>query len=153
MATTLTRTVEALQPHMQKAVKALLNDLRYERIPVFICETLRPFKRQAELYAQGRTKPGPIVTHAKPGHSYHAFGLAIDVYPCDKDGDPIWDFDPEKSSWPRIVQLAKMRGLEWGGDWPSFKDYPHFQMAHAPRLILCRLRWPRGWQPPKGTLE
>ena len=34
---------------------------------------------QAKVYAQGRTAPGKIVTHAKPGHSNHNFGVAFDV--------------------------------------------------------------------------
>jgi peptidoglycan L-alanyl-D-glutamate endopeptidase CwlK len=41
--------------------------------------TLRTFAEQDGLYAQGRSKPGAIVTNAKGGQSYHNYGLAIDI--------------------------------------------------------------------------
>ena len=40
--------------------------------------TYRSFDEQNHLYAQGRTKPGKIVTYAKGGQSYHNFGLAFE---------------------------------------------------------------------------
>jgi peptidoglycan L-alanyl-D-glutamate endopeptidase CwlK len=40
---------------------------------------LRSYAQQAALFAQGRTKPGKIVTNARPGSSWHNYGLAIDV--------------------------------------------------------------------------
>lgn len=151
MSTKIIRSIDALQPQMRAAVAKWQNHLRYEKIPLWINETLRPFARQRELYAQGRTAPGPIVTNAKPGRSYHAFGLALDCYPMDKDGDPIFDFDPHLPPWPRVVQLAKMSGLAWGGDWRTIRDYPHFEWAKAPSLLVCRLRWPFGWRPKGGN--
>lgn len=42
---------------------------------------LRTFDEQAKLYAQGRTEPGLMVTRARPGMSFHNYGLATD-----------WDF-------------------------------------------------------------
>jgi peptidoglycan L-alanyl-D-glutamate endopeptidase CwlK len=38
----------------------------------------RSKKEQNELYAQGRSKPGQVVTNAKAGQSYHNYGLAVD---------------------------------------------------------------------------
>ena len=50
--------------------------------------TLRTFAEQAEIFAQGRTKPGKIVTNARPGLSAHNYGLAVDiVLIIDKNGD------------------------------------------------------------------
>jgi peptidoglycan L-alanyl-D-glutamate endopeptidase CwlK len=99
--------------------------------------TLRSFKLQDELYAQGRTKPGKIVTNAKGGQSYHNYGLAIDiVLLVDKNGDGTFetaswqtnvDFDGDGvSDWMEVVKIFKMYGWEWGGDW-KFTDMPHFQ--------------------------
>lgn len=99
--------------------------------------TLRTFAEQDALYAQGRTKPGAVVTKAKGGQSYHNYGLAIDiVLLIDKDGngsyetaswDTRGDFDADKQSdWMEIVNIFKQHGWEWGGDW-KFKDDPHFQ--------------------------
>jgi peptidoglycan L-alanyl-D-glutamate endopeptidase CwlK len=40
---------------------------------------LRTLEEQEELFAKGRTKPGKKVTNAKPGQSYHNYGLAFDI--------------------------------------------------------------------------
>jgi hypothetical protein len=61
--------------------------------------TSGPRTNQAELYAQGRTTPGPIITDAKPGESAHEFGEAVDAYPTLDKGKtivtdyshPAWD--------------------------------------------------------------
>lgn len=99
--------------------------------------TLRTFAEQDALYAQGRTKPGAVVTKAKAGQSYHNYGLAIDiVLVVDTNGDgnyetASWDtktdFDKDgKSDWSEVVTIFKQHGWEWGGDW-KFLDLPHFQ--------------------------
>jgi peptidoglycan L-alanyl-D-glutamate endopeptidase CwlK len=99
--------------------------------------TLRTFAEQDGLFAQGRTKPGAIVTKAKGGQSYHNYGLAIDIVLLvdkDKNGtfetaswDLKTDFDGDgKSDWQEIVAIFKRYGYEWGGDW-KFVDAPHFQ--------------------------
>jgi peptidoglycan L-alanyl-D-glutamate endopeptidase CwlK len=99
--------------------------------------TLRTFAEQDGLFAQGRTKPGAIVTKAKGGQSYHNYGLAIDIVLLvdkDKNGtfetaswDLKTDFDGDgKSDWQEIVAVFKRYGYEWGGDW-KFVDAPHFQ--------------------------
>lgn len=85
---------------------------------------LRTIAEQNELYAQGRTKPGPVVTNAKGGSSYHNFGLAIDVVEIN-GGQALWN-NPD---WNKIGSFGKKLGLEWGGDWTSIKDKPHFQMS------------------------
>lgn len=82
---------------------------------------------QDALYAQGRTKPGKVVTNARGGQSYHNFGLAIDW--C-RDADmtreglqPDWDPD----SYETISQKAPALGLESGLHW-KFRDAPHVQL-------------------------
>lgn len=92
--------------------------------------TLRTFAEQDALYAQGRTKPGKIVTKAKGGMSYHNYGMAIDIV-LIVDGKALWDiktdFDGDKTSdWMEVVHVFQQHGWEWGGNW-KFVDYPHFQ--------------------------
>jgi peptidoglycan L-alanyl-D-glutamate endopeptidase CwlK len=95
--------------------------------------TYRDNAAQAALYAQGRTAPGAIVTHAKPGQSYHnrtnAAGApasqAVDVVPV-RNGKCVWDAsDP---AWDIVVAAYKAEGFDWGGDWVGFTEKPHFQM-------------------------
>lgn len=147
------RNIAQLQAVFAVRVAKWLNHCRFEGIEPFIVETLRPFERQAALYAIGRTLPGKKVTNARPGYSYHAFGLALDAVPKilsvdpKKHGGPDWKFDPDGPRWSRVVALAKGEGILWGGTWTSFPDFPHFQLEPAPTLADCRRVWPKGFHP------
>lgn len=105
--------------------------------------TLRTFAEQQALYDLGRSiknpdgatkaKPlGNIVTNAMPGQSFHNFGLAIDIVLIVDGKTAVWDtvkdFDTDhKADWMECVAIFKRHGWEWGGDFKSLKDYPHFQ--------------------------
>jgi peptidoglycan L-alanyl-D-glutamate endopeptidase CwlK len=90
---------------------------------------LRTIQEQNELFAQGRTKRGHIVTNARGGQSIHNYGLAFDiVILLDEDKNGTF----EKAVWNgthfnTVVRYFKSKGYEWGGDW-KFKDAPHFQI-------------------------
>lgn len=100
--------------------------------------TLRTFEEQNRLYAKGRTKLYDaagnrlgIVTNAKGGQSLHQYGLAVDIVLIDNK-KASWnvykDFDGDgKADWMEVVDIFKLHGWEWGGDFRSFKDKPHFQ--------------------------
>lgn len=94
----------------------------------------RTIQEQNELYAQGRTTKGRIVTNAKGGDSYHNYGLAFDIvllYDDKGNGSfsrASWDLD---KNFMRVVEYFKSKGWEWGGDFRSFKDYPHFQKTYG----------------------
>lgn len=81
------------------------------------------------MYEQGRSEPGAIVTNAKPGDSYHQYGLAFDAVPAAYRTLPNWN--PTGKDWQTIGAIGRSLGLEWGGDWVK-KDFPHFQLAAAP---------------------
>lgn len=80
----------------------------------------------------------PKVTNAKAWQSIHNYGLAFDIVVLyDKDGDgrfeeASWDMVRDGdfdgiSDWNEIIQFFLSKGYEWGGNWNSFRDYPHFQ--------------------------
>ena len=105
-----------------------------------IAYTLRTFAEQSDLYAQGRTKAGKIVTNAKAGYSYHNFAFAFDiVLLIDRDNNGTyetasWQTDADldadgKADWMEVVEILKKHGFVWGGDFKSFKDLPHFEMT------------------------
>lgn len=133
--------VAALHPLIRDEVAALINKVEAgfpSTVAIRVVQGLRTFEEQAALYAQGRTKPGPIVTNAKPGHSYHSYGLAIDfAILYDKDGngtfealswDLDYDFDKDGASdWQEVVRVFTSVGYEWGGTWHKIKDNPHLQ--------------------------
>lgn len=129
-----------LHPRLREEAIDIYEEIVYALTGKAMCRftfTFRTFAEQDALYAQGRTKPGKIVTNAKGGQSYHNYGLAIDIaLLVDKDGngtfesaswDTKTDFDGDrKSDWQEIVAIFKRYGWEWGGDW-KFVDAPHFQ--------------------------
>ena len=125
-------------------IKLLHPKLRDEALEIYeeICQalngraecrfsfTLRTFAEQNELYAQGRTKPGVVVTRAKGGQSWHNYGLAVDIVLL-VGGKASWDIKTDydkdgRSDWMEVVDIFKRYGWEWGGDWKFF-DAPHFQ--------------------------
>ena len=80
-------------------------------------EVLRSSARQAELYAQGRSKPGKIVTNAKPGQSWHQYGLAIDFCLIIDGKEASWnmvtDYDHDAiADWMEVVNIFKEHGWE-----------------------------------------
>jgi peptidoglycan LD-endopeptidase CwlK len=55
------------------------------------------------------------------------YGLAIDYVIVSDDGkNGIWTVDEK---WRRVAAIGKSLGFAWGGDWSSFKDYPHLDMT------------------------
>lgn len=91
----------------------------------------RSMEEQAKLYSHGRTIPGDIITNAKPGHSFHNWGLAADVvFKVNRN----WDWGP-RNRWDRLGQIGKAVGLEWGGDFKTFPDKPHFQLTGGLTIV------------------
>ncbi|WP_028777312.1 M15 family metallopeptidase [Shimazuella kribbensis] len=127
--------VQHLHPKVQSAMEQLIRKAQRKGISIRITEGFRSFDQQDQLYSQGRKKPGPIVTNAKGGQSYHNYGLAIDFALYDEKTHQLsWDIkkDGNKngiSDWQEVVYEAKKLGFSWGGDWEQFKDYPHLEMT------------------------
>lgn len=130
------RNVNDLHPYVAKLALELKAACALQGIEIIFTQTLRDSEYQDSLYAQGRTKPGKVVTNAKGGQSMHNFGLAFDVVPVDDSRQPIWD--DRSHLWNLIGAEGKRLGLEWGGDWVSLKDKPHFQYTEG--LTLAQLR-------------
>jgi peptidoglycan LD-endopeptidase CwlK len=133
-----------LHPAIREEVISMITHIENSHFPptvqIRIIQGLRTIKQQEDLYAQGRTKPGKIVTNARGGQSIHNYGLALDfalMYDKDKNGSfeiLSWstgeDFDGDKiSDWSEVVKAFKSIGFVWGGDWVSFKDYPHLEKS------------------------
>ena len=91
----------------------------------FITCTHRSNKEQSELYAKGRTAPGPKVTNAKAGQSKHNLypSKAIDIAFKNPDGSLDWNID----NFKLFASLICKHGVTWGGSW-KFVDNPHFEI-------------------------
>src|SRR5699024_8983299 len=121
-----------LHPKVAENAEKLKEKAADKDIAIQITEGFRTEERQDDLYAQGRTQPGNIVTNAKGGESYHNYGLAVD-FAVEADGEVTWDVNYDgngngKSDWVEVADIAKDLGFTWGGDWEEFRDYPHLQM-------------------------
>ena len=95
----------------------------------------RTVAEQQALYAQGRTKPGPIVTSKdgvkkKSKHNYTP-SLAVDIAPWKSGKGIDWDdIDRFKELAVVVKKAADTVGvaIQWGGDWKTFKDWPHWEI-------------------------
>jgi peptidoglycan L-alanyl-D-glutamate endopeptidase CwlK len=102
--------------------------------PMKVTEGVRSTAKQQELWAQGRTKPGRIVTKAdgvikKSNHQKKSdgFGYAVDC--CFSGPDPYLEHDPLfDAKWNAFGACAMALGLGWGGTWKSPVDRPHVEM-------------------------
>lgn len=118
------RDLNELLPEVRSRVNAFIAACDAQGIDLLVTSTYRDMESQAALFAQGRTTAGHIVTNAAQGHSFHNYRCAIDVVPL-VNGKPDWD--TSHPVWQTIGQLGKQAGLEWAGDWASFKEMAHFQ--------------------------
>lgn len=106
------------------------------KVEVAITSTYRDVESQNDLYAQGRTKPGRIVTRAKGWQSWHQYRCAWDAYP-DNDPDPNRikpEWGKEDSRWKIMFEEARKLGIECGADW-EWQDFPHFQFRPSPMTL------------------
>lgn len=127
--------IALLHPAVRPQVTQIINEANQQltgRAQVRISQGLRTIQEQDGLYAQGRTKPGKIVTNAKGGSSYHNYGLAVDIVLIIDGKEASWDtekdFDNDgKSDWMEVVTVFKKYGWDWGGNFKSIVDKPHFE--------------------------
>lgn len=127
--------IDNLHPFIREEVKQIIKECDEAltgRAKIRITQGLRTFKEQDELYAIGRSKAGKKVTNAKSGQSIHNYGLAVDVCLIIDGKTASWetakDWDKDKvADWYECVKIFAKHGWDWGGNWKTFKDLPHFE--------------------------
>ena len=153
-AKTLER-IELLHPALRDEAKEIYTEICERLNGRVLCRfafTLRTFAEQDALYAQGRTKPGAVVTRAKGGQSWHNYGLSVDIVMLhDKDGNGTFetaswdnkiDFDGDGvADWLEAVYVFELYGWEWGGSWRTFRDTPHFQKTFGLTIAEAKKRF------------
>lgn len=136
------RSLESLHPIVRAKVVALLERAQVKGVRLLVTAAYRSIEEQDELYAQGRTKPGHIVTDARGGSSAHNFAMAVDVVPLDANGQPIWKAPAQ--TWKQVWKLAEEVGLDALGDpWGEFVswDLGHVQEPGWKVLKDVALEW------------
>ena len=126
------RRIATLHQKVQAPAANFINEVQAKLgIRLRVTQAYRSIAYQNRLYAQGRTTPGPIVTNARGGYSYHNYGLAIDVVEI-RGGVPNWN-----TNWAAISKIGTSYGFTWGGNWTP-PDRPHFHMSFG--LSIRQLR-------------
>jgi peptidoglycan LD-endopeptidase CwlK len=127
--------IATLNPQVQPYARELVRRAALAGVQIKVLETggFRTYQEQDALYCQGRNiqychdrglyKAGDTVTKAKGGYSNHNFGIAFDIGIFD--GRKYLVVSPK---YDEVGKLGKELGLEWGGDWTTIKDRPHFQL-------------------------
>ena len=135
--------LQTLHPTAQLKARIFLRDVTAQLATnglVFkIISGSRTYDEQNQLFAQGRTRPGKIVTNARGGFSNHNFGVAWDIG-IFKNGEYI----EESTLYKSAGDIGKQQGLEWGGDWETFTDEPHFQVVPEANLAGIRIAFEAG---------
>ena len=117
--------LRTLHPDAAAAFVEVWRRAAAEGLAFKITSSKRDCATQNKLYAQGRTAPGPIVTHARGCQSWHVAGRAIDVSIAAGN---------TPANLARVGQLAKDAGGQWGGDFAGFYDPGHLE--YHPGLTL-----------------
>jgi len=117
-----------LHPAMQKAMRGFLGVAKVicakVGCDVKIISGTRSYMEQDAIYAKGRTIPNTsIVTRAKAGFSLHNFGISADIGIFRGK-----EYCGEHPLYHELGTLGKSLGMEWGGDWKSIVDEPHYQL-------------------------
>lgn len=108
--------------------KVIMRAAELSSIDFTVLEVVRTVARQKELVAKGASKT--MKSRHIPGAD--GFSHAVDIAPLD-GGQVSWAWPLYRKLAPIIKQAANDVGvsIEWGGDWRSFKDGPHWQLPWA----------------------
>lgn len=95
---------------------------RYDKLGITL-EELNEKRKKLGLYPLTEKEAKKIVTNAKPWQSAHQYKVAFDCVPIVA-GKPDWN---NINLYKKLAEIGKEVGLDWAGEWKTFKEYPHFQ--------------------------
>jgi peptidoglycan L-alanyl-D-glutamate endopeptidase CwlK len=113
--------IATLHPRVRPFARALIERAAGQGITIKVISGMRTYAEQNALFEQR-----PKVTNARGGFSNHNFGLAFDIGVFE--GSSYRDESPK---YKAVGALGTDLGLEWGGNWKSIQDEPHFQLRPA----------------------
>lgn len=126
LSTRSLKRLEGIHPDLVRVVKLAI---QISKVDFMVGEGMRTIARQRELVAQGASKTM---------NSRHLTGHAVDLIALlDTDGDGDKEVSWHGPSYYLIAEAMKLAAkqlkvpLEWGGDWKTFFDGPHFQLPFA----------------------
>ncbi|PGM94044.1 peptidoglycan-binding protein [Bacillus cereus] len=117
--------LNSLHPYVKMLAKEFLELTKANGLDIRIYSAFRSWSEQDRLFSLGRWKPGKKVTNARGGESYHNWGLAFDAAPYENNSIP-WG---KTKKFKKMGYLGEKLGLNWGGNFTSIVDYPHFEYS------------------------
>ena len=114
--------------------------LKKSTVDFKVLEGVRTKERQAELYAQGRTKPGSVVTWTMNSRHFidksTGYGHAVDLLPAPYDWKDLANFDAVAEAMFAAADELGVK-IRWGADWDMDGNYrekgehdsPHFELV------------------------
>lgn len=129
------RSIQTLLPHVAARCAKWIRNCQARDVDILVYSTYRDAEAQNALYAIGRTQPGRIVTNARGNQSWHQARRAWDAVPM-VHGKPDWSYAdlnndkvPDEVWWAVMVEEAGRLGIEWAGNWVSFREFVHWQIT------------------------
>ncbi len=133
------RNIHDLMPEVAVLCQHFIDLCAAQGIEIIITSTYRDFESQTAIYNQGRTTPGHIVTNARAGESFHNYRVAFDFLPVI-NGKANW---ADIALFEKCGAIGKSLGLEYAGDWITFKEYAHLQQS-GHTLAALKTLYPNG---------
>lgn len=118
------KSLKKLQGVHPDLVKVVVRAIELSTQDFSVLEGVRTLERQKQLVAKGASRT--LNSRHIPGSDGLAKAVDLVPYPVSWD----WDkFHPIAKAMKQAAKELKVP-LEWGGDWKTFKDGPHFQLPH-----------------------
>ena len=138
------RSIHTLHPKAQELARRSLKAIRDAGINARIISGTRTYAEQNALFAKGRfSSKEDKVTNARGGQSNHNFGIAWDIGIFSDDGKYLGN-SPLYKKAGQVALAAGIAKLEWGGNWKSFPDQPHYQHATGLNTSDVRAKFESG---------
>lgn len=125
--------ITKLYPPFGNDLGGFMRFVRSKGLNIYLFEGLRTYEEQKEKYLVGRDPNtlnvlGAVLTNAKPGASFHQYGLAGDAVFVDEKFNWTWG---ESLPWKEFADLAVANGFESAFYWKTFKEGPHIQKRYG----------------------
>jgi peptidoglycan L-alanyl-D-glutamate endopeptidase CwlK len=139
--------IRTLLPDTQRAARNFLNRAKdkFSEYTVKLISGTRTYAEQDQLYKKGRFgNKEKKVTKARGGQSNHNFGIAWDVGIFREGKYLTGDTPKEDKVYKALAAAVLSNDLEWGGNWQTFVDKPHYQLKLDLDLSEIRARFEAG---------
>lgn len=122
------KNIITLHPAAQGAARHMIMVLQDLDFDARVISGTRSYAEQNTLYRLGRFgSDAEKVTNARGGQSNHNFGIAWDIG-LFGNGKYLTSDRAYKAAAAAVLSAEHLDDVEWGGDWVSFPDFPHYQL-------------------------